>query len=42
VGYSAHAGQQGLVNFMKGTKHRPKDIRLVYDEEHAKQILKTN
>jgi len=39
-GYSAHADQQGLVNFVKGMKRRPKDIRLVHGEEHAKQALR--
>jgi len=39
-GYSAHADQQGLVNFVKGMKRRPEDIRLVHGEEHAKQALR--
>jgi len=38
-GYSAHADQQGLINFVKGIKHKPADIRLVHGEEHAKQAL---
>ncbi|GHD53786.1 metallo-beta-lactamase family protein [Marinobacter persicus] len=39
-GYSAHADQQGLVNFIKGMRRRPEDIRLVHGEEHAKQALR--
>jgi len=39
-GYSAHADQQGLVNFVKGMKRRPKDVRLVHGEENAKQVLR--
>jgi metallo-beta-lactamase family protein len=39
-GYSAHADQQGLVEFVAGMKEKPIDIRLVHGEEHAKQALK--
>ncbi|MBR9829272.1 MAG: MBL fold metallo-hydrolase [Oceanospirillales bacterium] len=39
-GYSAHADQQGLVNFVKGMKHKPSEIRLVHGESGAKQVLK--
>ena len=39
-GYSAHADQQGLVEFVAGMKETPKDIRLVHGEEHAKQALR--
>jgi len=39
-GYSAHADQQGLVNFVKGMKHKPREIRLVHGDEGAKQALK--
>ncbi|GAA0691689.1 MBL fold metallo-hydrolase [Marinobacterium maritimum] len=39
-GYSAHADQQGLVNFVKGMKHRPREIRLVHGDEGAKVALK--
>ena len=41
-GYSAHADQQGLVNFLNVMRRRPKDIRLVHGEEKAKQALKEN
>ena len=39
-GYSAHADQQGLVNFVKGMKHKPREIRLVHGDKGAKQALK--
>jgi len=39
-GYSAHADQQGLVNFVKGTKHKPQEIRLVHGDKGAKLGLK--
>jgi metallo-beta-lactamase family protein len=39
-GYSAHADQQGLVNFVKGIKHKPREIRLVHGGKGAKQALK--
>jgi metallo-beta-lactamase family protein len=39
-GYSAHADQQGLVNFVKGIKHKPREIRLVHGDKGAKQALK--
>lgn len=39
-GYSAHADQQGLVNFVKGMKHKPREIRLVHGNARAKHALK--
>jgi metallo-beta-lactamase family protein len=39
-GYSAHADQQGLVNFVKRIKHKPREIRLVHGDKGAKQALK--
>lgn len=39
-GYSAHADQQGLVNFVKGMKHKPREIRLVHGHAGAKRALK--
>jgi len=39
-GYSAHADQQGLVNFVKGMKHKPREIRLVHGDKGAKLALK--
>lgn len=38
-GYSAHADQKGLVNFVKRMRHKPARIRLVHGETHAKQAL---
>lgn len=38
-GYSAHADQKGLVNFVKRMRHKPARIRLVHGEKHAKQAL---
>src|SRR5690554_5891396 len=38
-GYSAHADQQGLVEFVRGMKQRPSDIRLVHGEKKAKDEL---
>lgn len=39
-GYSAHAGQDNLVNFVRRMRHRPRQIRLVHGEPGAKQALK--
>lgn len=38
-GYSAHADQRGLVNFVTRMRHWPSEIRLVHGEDHAKQQL---
>lgn len=38
-GYSAHADQQGLINFVKRMRHRPKNILLVHGDEQAKVAL---
>ena len=39
-GYSAHADQQGLVDFVKGIKQWPEEIRLVHGEARAKRALR--
>lgn len=39
AGYSAHADQQGLVNFVTRMRHWPSEIRLVHGESSAKQQL---
>jgi len=39
-GYSAHADQQDLLQFVMGMPSRPKLIRLVHGEDHAKEVLK--
>mgnify|MGYP003575268292 CR=1 FL=1 len=38
-GYSAHADQQGLVDFVTGMKEWPTEIRVVHGEERAKTEL---
>jgi len=38
-GYSAHADQSNLMNFVKRMRNKPKQIRLVHGDEQAKQIL---
>lgn len=38
-GYSAHADQQGLVNFVTRMRHWPSEIRLVHGEDGAKAKL---
>jgi len=38
-GYSAHADQQGLVDFVTGMQEWPSDIRLVHGEAKAKKAL---
>lgn len=40
-GYSAHADQQNLVNFIRRMRHQPKHVRLVHGEADAKAALKT-
>ena len=38
-GYSAHADQNGLLNFVKRMRHKPKHIKIVHGDEKAKAIL---
>ncbi|MGS0724753.1 MBL fold metallo-hydrolase RNA specificity domain-containing protein [Shewanella sp. 0m-11] len=38
-GYSAHADQQDLINFVEGIQHKPKHIRIVHGDTEAKQAL---
>ena len=38
-GYSAHADQRNLVNFVKRMRHKPTDIRLVDGDAQAKASL---
>ncbi len=38
-GYSAHADQQNLVNFVRRMRHRPHTVRLVHGDAAAKQAL---
>jgi len=38
-GYSAHADQKGLVEFVTGMQEWPREIRVVHGEERAKGVL---
>ncbi len=38
-GYSAHADQQNLINFVRRMRHRPHTVRLVHGDADAKQAL---
>jgi len=38
-GYSAHADQNGLINFVKRMRHKPKHIKIVHGDEYAKEAL---
>jgi metallo-beta-lactamase family protein len=38
-GYSAHADQQNLVDFVKRMHHKPQHIRIVHGDDQAKQVL---
>lgn len=38
-GYSAHADQNGLINFVKRMRHQPTHIKIVHGDESAKQAL---
>ncbi|MFT5716065.1 MAG: metallo-beta-lactamase family protein [Oleiphilaceae bacterium] len=38
-GYSAHADQAGLINFVKRMRHKPKQIRIVHGDDEAKAAL---
>ncbi len=40
TGYSAHADQQDLLNFIKRMRYWPKQVRLVHGQTEAKQALK--
>lgn len=40
LGYSAHADQHDLINFVKRMRVKPKEIRIVHGDEEAKQVLK--
>ncbi len=39
-GYSAHADQRGLMDFVKGIDPLPKEVRLVHGDDEAKRVLK--
>lgn len=39
-GYSAHAGQDDLINFIKRMRRRPREVRLIHGDDGAKRTLK--
>lgn len=39
-GYSAHADQANLVNFVRRMRRKPREIRLVHGDDQAKQVLR--
>jgi len=39
-GYSAHADQKNLINFIKRMRHKPKEVRLVHGDQTSKQVLR--
>ena len=39
TGYSAHADQNNLINFVNRMRHKPKEIRLVHGDDDAKNQL---
>ncbi|MCW8825940.1 MAG: MBL fold metallo-hydrolase, partial [Gammaproteobacteria bacterium] len=39
AGYSAHADQKDLVNFVKRMRVKPREIRLVHGDAEVKQVL---
>lgn len=39
-GYSAHADQKDLINFVKRMRHKPQIIRLIHGDDSAKKALK--
>jgi metallo-beta-lactamase family protein len=40
-GYSAHADQQGLGDFVTGMNEWPKEVRLVHGDAQAKKVLRS-
>lgn len=40
-GYSAHAGQTDLVNFIRRMRRRPREVRLIHGDDAAKRTLKS-
>ena len=38
-GYSAHADQKDLLNFIKRMRHKPREVRIVHGDDDAKAIL---
>jgi metallo-beta-lactamase family protein len=40
-GYSAHAGQRDLLNFIRGMRIKPRKIHIVHGDDRAKETLAT-
>ncbi len=40
-GYSAHADQKDLLNFIDRMRRKPRQVRLVHGDDRAKQALAT-
>ena len=40
-GYSAHADQAGLVRFVTGMRHWPKEVRLIHGDDEARAALRS-
>ncbi|WP_304439720.1 MBL fold metallo-hydrolase RNA specificity domain-containing protein, partial [Oleiphilus sp. HI0043] len=38
--YSAHAGQEDLLNLVQGMNAKPSEIRIVHGDDDAKRALK--
>lgn len=38
-GYSAHADQHNLLNFIKGIRVKPKEVRIVHGDNEAKEAF---
>lgn len=38
-GYSAHADQQGLINFVRNMTNRPEQVRLIHGDADASEVL---
>lgn len=38
-GYSAHADQQNLLNFVKRMRKKPREIRIIHGDDEAKHVL---
>jgi metallo-beta-lactamase family protein len=39
-GYSAHAGQKDLLNFIGRMRHKPREVRIVHGDDGAKRAFK--
>jgi metallo-beta-lactamase family protein len=39
TGYSAHADQRGLIEWVESIRERPEEIKLVHGEPEAQKVL---